>query len=327
MPRVRLADVAARAGVTVGAASLALNGKPGVSPDTRDRVRQVARELGYAPHQGARAMSRGQTGVWGAVFAGDASIWQPWLSGAMTHAHAAGAKLMVVPMPMRERIQETMRQMVAEARLDGLVLLDPDGDDSLLKPLWDAKLPTVVAGRRSRWFDCVEIHDRLAMEQLLARLSLDGKRPIALVATRAQAQRDDPRIQVWHDHCAGIAGESPLLTVPVDSPEAGVAVAAQMLNSASHVAGALCLAGDRTAWGMLREARLRKISVPGELAIAGWGDLESSSWVDPELTTLHLPWEDLGARSAWMLQNRLAAPLGAKVHRTLDARLVSRRSA
>lgn len=327
MARVRLRDVASRAGVTVGAASLALNGKPGVSTETRERVRDAAREMGYAPHQGARSLSKGRTGLWGALLDADADAWRPWLAGAMAHAAACGARLMVQRMPAQERRLDMFRQILAEARLDGLLVLDPDGDDTPLKPLWDAKIPTVVAGRRSRWFDCVEIHDRLALEQLLGRLSLDGKRPVALVATRQQAQREDPRIQLWQDHCAEIHAESPLIAVPDDSPDAGIWAAGQLAKTPNPIRAALCLSGDRTAWGMLREARLRQISVPGDLAIAGWGDLEASSWVDPELTTLHLPWEDLGTRTAWLLQNRLAAPNAAKAHRTLDARLVSRRSA
>lgn len=327
MSRVRLADVANRAGVTTGAASLALNGKPGVSTETRERVRQAARELGYSPHQGARSLTQGRSGLWGALFDGDPAIWQPWLSGALGHASATGARLMIQRSPPRDRKLEVFRQIVAEARLDGILVLDPEGEDTPLKPFWDAKLPTVVAGRRSRWFDCVEIHDRLALDQLLVQLSLDGKRSVAVVATRAQVFREDPRLQVWHDHTAPIDSNPPLIAVPDDSPDAGVWATGQLLKETPRIAAVFCLAGDRTAWGMLREARLRQVSVPGDLAIAGWGDLESSSWIDPELTSLHIPWEDLGTRSAWLLQNRLGAPEAPKVHRTLDARLVNRRSA
>ncbi len=327
MARVRLSEVALRAGVTTGAASLALNGKPGVSTETRERVRLAARELGYAPHQGARSLSQGRSGLWGAIYDGEPEIWQGWLTGAIAHANASGSRVMVQKMPPRDRKLETLRQMVAEARLDGLLILDPNGDDTLLKPLWDSKIPTVIAGRRSHWFDCVEIHDRLAMEQLLEQLSLDGKRPVALVATRNQVQREDPRIHVWHTLGQSLNEVSPLVTVPEDSPDAGVWAAGQILKSSERVSAVLCLAGDRTAWGMLREAKLRQASVPGDIAIAGWGDLESSSWVDPELTTIHLPWEDLGTRSAWCLQSRLNSPESPRVHRTLDAQLITRRSA
>ena len=326
MARIRLSDVAARAGVTPGAASLALNDKPGVSSQTRERIRLLAVEMGYVPHQGARALSQGRSDMWGAFFDLGPDAWPVWLSGALAHAGAAGVRLIVQPLPQRDRRREFFRQIAVDARLDGLLLLDPTGDDASLRPLWESNVPTVVAGRRSLWFDCVEIHDRLAQEHLLTQLSLDRKRPVALVATRDQIAQEDPRIALWAEH---VESDRRSILVPVteDSPESGVAALGQILRENDQVRAVYSLAGDRTAWGILREAQLRHISVPGDLAVAGWGDLPFSSWVDPELTTLHIPWEELGIRSAWLLQNRLAKPGGTRVHRTLDAELITRRSA
>ncbi len=326
MARVRLSDVAARAGVTPGAASLALNDKQGVSAQTREKVRLLAKEMGYVPHQGAKALSQGRTGIWGAFLDGGPDAWPVWLTGALAQASTAGVRLIVQPLPQRDRRLEFFRQIALDARLDGLLILDPSGDDATLRPLWESKVPAVVAGRRSLWFDCVEIHDRLAQEQLLTQLSLDRKRPVALVATRAQIAQEDPRIALWAEH---IEGDPKAILVPVseDTPESGVSALGQILRESSQVRAVYSLAGDRTAWGILREAQLRQISVPGDLAVAGWGDLPFSSWVSPELTTLSVPWEEMGVRTAWLLQNRLAKPGGTRVHRTLDARLITRRSA
>lgn len=326
MARVRLSDVATRAGVTPGAASLALNDKPGVSVQTREKVRALAKEMGYVAHQGAKALSQGRSDIWGAFLDGGPDAWPVWLSGALAHAGASGVRLIVQPLPQRDRRLDFFRQIAVDARLDGLLILDPDGDDATLRPLWESKVPTVVAGRRSLWFDCVEIHDRLAQEQLLTQLSLDRKRSVALVATRTQVAQDDPRIALWAEH---VESDPRSILVPVaeDSPESGVSALGQILRENDQVRAVYSLAGDRTAWGILREARLRRISVPGDLAVAGWGDLPFSSWVSPELTTLNIPWEELGIRSAWLLQNRLAKPGGTRVHRTLDASLITRRSA
>jgi len=200
MARVRLAEVAARAGVSVGAASLALNGRPGVSPRTRELVRGIAQEMGYAPHQGAQALSQGKTGFWGALVDDNPDAWPLWLSGVLAQAKAANVRLTIQSMPSKDDRTEHFRRLSAEGRTDGLLLLDPLGDDGSLRPLWDSKIPTVVAGRRSNWFDCVEIHDRLAQEQLLTQLSLDRKRPVVLVATRTQIAQEDPRIGLWQEH-------------------------------------------------------------------------------------------------------------------------------
>jgi len=326
MARVRLSDVAERAGVTPGAASLALNDRPGVSAETRERIRRIAREMGYSPHQGAQALARGRTGLWGLFWDEAPDAWPLWQTGVLGQCAKSGAQLIVQPLPPLADRPDFLQGIASDTRYDGYLLLDPAGNDAMLRPLWETKVPVVVAGRRSLWFDCVEIHDRLAQEQLLTLLSLDRKRPVALVATRTQIAREDTRIGLWERHVEPDR-RSLLVSVAEDSPESGVAALGQILRENREVRAIYSLAGDHTAWGILREARLRQISVPGDLAVAGWGDLPFSSWIDPELTTLNVPWEELGARSAALLQSRLEKPGESRIHRTLDARLVTRRSA
>jgi len=321
--RAKLSDVAARAGISPGAASLALNGRPGVSAKTREDVRRIARELGYIPSPTAKALVGGSSGLWGAFTESDPDIWPTWLAGVMTHAQAAGARLVVQKLPTRERRTDFFRTIASEGHLDGMILLDQGGEDNSLRSLWELGIPTVIAGRRSHWFDCVEIHERLAQENLHGLLTLDGKRPVVAVATRSQVNQEAPRLALW----SSLSPENKdTVVVAEDAPESGVQALNLIRRQHPHAQAVFCLAGDRTAWGMLREARLHSISVPGELAIAGWGDLPHSGWTDPELTTIHIPWEEMGIRSAWLLQKRLAHPEEGRLHRSLDAKLVSRRS-
>lgn len=267
MARVRLIEVAHRAGVSPGAASLALNGKPGVSVETRELVRRIAREMGYAPSATARALVGGRSGHWGALYDPDWEIWPLWLQGVLGHSQAAGRHVVVHRLPSRERRGEFLRGLSSEGHLDGLMILDLSGDDNSLRPLWEQAVPTVVA-RRSHWFDCVEIHERLAQEQLYQLLSLDGRRRVVAVATRDQVNADSPRLSVW----TSLSSENvDTLVVAEDSPEAGVQALNQMRRTFPESRAAFCMAGDRTAWGMLREARLHSLSVPGDLSIAGWG--------------------------------------------------------
>lgn len=323
MSRAKLSDVAARAGVSAGAASLALNGKPGVSAKTREEIRRIAREMGYFASPTAKALAGGSTGLWGAFTESEPDIWPTWLQGVMTHAQAAGARLVVQKLPTRERRTDFFRTLASEGNLDGMILLDLSGDDNSLRPLWELGIPTVIAGRRSHWFDCVEIHERLAQEHLHQLLTLDGKRPVVAVATRAQVNQDAQRLSLW----SSLSPENKdTVVVGEDAPESGVQALNQIRKQHPDAQAVFCLAGDRTAWGMLREARLHSLSVPGELAIAGWGDLPHSGWTDPELTTIHIPWEEMGIRSAWLLQKRLAHPDEVRLHRSLDAKMISRRS-
>ncbi|MCB9496852.1 MAG: LacI family DNA-binding transcriptional regulator [Fibrobacteria bacterium] len=320
--RVRLVDLARLAGVTTTTASLALNNKAGVSEETRERIAKLARDLGYVPHQGARALAKGRSGLWAAWVSGPEEVWARWLSGLFAQT---SSRVVVSRLPSRDRRPEALRGAIAEGRVDGCLVFDPEGDDAGLQPLWESGIPTVVAGRRSHWFDCVEIHDRQALESLLGRLSLGGRRAVSLVATRHQVHRDDDRLRAWRTAQSELEGAS-LATVTEDSPEQGIQVASLFLSQPRRPEAILCLAGDKTALGIVREARLRKISVPGELAIAGWGDLPLSGWTEPELTTVSIPWEEVGVRSALALSRRGSRKDLPRTHKSLDARAILRRS-
>src|ERR1700761_5674351 len=67
MKRPTISDIAQRAGVTKPAVSFALNGRPGVSPATRERILAIAAELGFQPSSAARALTAGQAGAFGLV--------------------------------------------------------------------------------------------------------------------------------------------------------------------------------------------------------------------------------------------------------------------
>lgn len=320
--RVRLVDIARLANVTTTTASLALNGRSGVSNATRERVVQIARETGYAPHQGARALVRGRSGLWGAWVSGPEEIWARWLAGVLTQTTA---RIVVARLPSRDRRRDTLRQATAEARLDGCLVFDPDGEDGGLRSLWEHRVPTVVTGRRSNWFDCVEIHGAPAFERILELLSQDGARHPVLIASRAQLQRDDPLVRAWHRRALGDRIPE-MLVVPDDSAESGANTVAPLLAQASRAHSFLCLSGDRTAAGVVREARSRGLSVPEDVAVAGWGDAHFATWLDPELTSVATPWEEAGIRAVLMLGRRFANPELPQMHRTLDARPVIRDS-
>jgi DNA-binding LacI/PurR family transcriptional regulator len=321
--RVRLLDIARAANVTAATASLALNGRLGVSKDTRARILQLARDMGYSPHHGARALARGRSGLWGAWVSGPEEIWSRWLSGVLTQA---SSRILISRMPSGERRRDMARLSATEGRLDGCLVFDPEGDDAGLQPLLEHGIPTVVAGRRSTWFDCVEISDLHAFSQFLSILGRDG-RPVVLVATPLQAQRDDPRVRSWQSRAeAGRSATAPLLFAAEDSMEEGALVAQELLSRVPRPCSVVCIAGDRAAAGILRAIRAKGLAAPSDVAVAGWGDLPFGAWIEPSLSTASTPWEDAGVRSVLTLSSRFARPDLPKAHRALDSKVVIRGS-
>src|SRR5262245_16301911 len=152
MPRPTINDVARRAGVSKGAVSFALNNRAGVAPDTRERILEVARELGWTPSSRARALSVSRALAVGLVMARPPETlradpffraFMPVLEGELSR-HGYALLLQVVPEHEGER--ETYRRLSDEGRVDGVFVTDLHVDDPRPALLAELGLPAVIVG-------------------------------------------------------------------------------------------------------------------------------------------------------------------------------------
>src|ERR1700761_5687443 len=138
MKRPTISDIAQRAGVTKAAVSFALNGRPGVSPATRERIVAIAAELGFQPSSAARALTAGQAGAFGLVLSRPART--PRLeSPGLTVVSGIQAELAGRPATLLFTLAEDVaaetalhRQWWAQRRVDGVFVLDPQAADPRL---------------------------------------------------------------------------------------------------------------------------------------------------------------------------------------------------
>src|SRR5690349_9802392 len=133
MPRPTITDVAVAAGVSKGAVSFALNGRPGISPETRERILEVAGRMGWTPSPRARALSTRKALAVGLVIARPPEIlradafFPAFIAGLETVLSARGHALLL-------QIAEhddlaTYRRLAQEARVDGVFVTDLRVDD------------------------------------------------------------------------------------------------------------------------------------------------------------------------------------------------------
>ncbi|WP_316316589.1 LacI family DNA-binding transcriptional regulator, partial [Clavibacter michiganensis] len=148
--RTTIADIAARAGVSISAVSFALNDRPGVSDETRRRVRDIARELDWQPHTAARALGGARAGSICFVLnrpartLGTESFFGDLISGiqlGLAGSHV-GMNLLVARDAAEEL--ETYRDWWRGHRVDGVIVIDPRRDDERLALLADLGMPAVV---------------------------------------------------------------------------------------------------------------------------------------------------------------------------------------
>ena len=153
--RPTIADVARRAGVSPAAVSFAVNGRPGVGEQTRARILETAKELGWHPSASARALTEARARTIGLVLARQTeeleadSFFVRFLAGIERKLAAADYALLLhlVPVAGAEKTLGAYERLSAGGRVDGFLLTDPELEDPRLHLLEAAGLPVVVAGR------------------------------------------------------------------------------------------------------------------------------------------------------------------------------------
>ncbi|WP_414504569.1 substrate-binding domain-containing protein [Streptomyces sp. NEAU-L66] len=150
--RPTIKDIARRAGVSESAVSFALNDRPGVSQDTRARVRRVAEELGWQANSAARALSGERAGAMGLVLArpaqtlGVESFFLQLVSGIQEVLSARQIALLLQVVEDLDTECALYRRWWAERRVDGVLVVDPRTDDPRPELLAALGLPAVVVG-------------------------------------------------------------------------------------------------------------------------------------------------------------------------------------
>ena len=151
--RATIADIAQRAGLSKGAVSYALNGLPGVSEATRQRVLKLAAEMGWRPNSAARALSASRAGALGLVMARPAStlgvepFFMKLLSGIENTLAARSTALLLQVVPDHDAEVEAYRRWWAERRVDGIFLIDLRVEEELRDAEWRAEHYSSAAER------------------------------------------------------------------------------------------------------------------------------------------------------------------------------------
>lgn len=301
-PRVSLADVARRAGVSTATVSRVINNVGQVRADTRQKVESVARALDYAPNSFARALASQRSHTIGVIVPSlRGSIFASGVEAMQRHAQSCGYSVLLACCDYDlDRELALARGLVARG-VDGLILVGFLHHDDLAPMLQRRGIPFVIQGswRRRTPHPCVGFDNVAAME-IGARHLLDlGHRRIAVIAgISAGNDRVQDRLIGIRTALAG-AGVSLSPDRVIESPyELGAARAAmrQLLGSGERPTAVICI-NDVLAHGALLECQAACLDIPGQVSVIGFDDLDFAEHVHPALTTIRVPTGEMGAKA------------------------------
>ncbi|WP_327070419.1 LacI family transcriptional regulator [Kitasatospora sp. NBC_01250] len=333
MGRPTIADIARQAGVSKGAVSFALNGRPGVSEETRTRILRVAEEMKWRPHSAARALGGARAGAVGLVLARPARtlglepFFAQLLSGlqAGLSVHSTALQLLVVEDTAAEI--EVYRRWASEHRVDGFVLVDLQVRDPRIEVLEELGMPTVVLGGPGKHgrLPSVWADDREAMLSIVEYLAALGHRRIAHLAGLPAFQHTQRRIRALRD-AAKRLGLTEALSLPTDFSDAEGAAATRTLLARRERPTAIIYDSDVMAVAGLGVATEMGVAVPAELSVVSFDDSVLARIVHPPLTALSRDTFTLGEQVARTLLAVIDDPESAADLKTPTPRLTVRES-
>jgi LacI family transcriptional regulator len=308
-------DVAERAGVSTAVVSYVINDGPRpTSVEVRARVRQAIAELDYHPNSAARGLRAKRTHTIAFTtydFRPNESFFSHYL-GVMLAAMAqslqeSGHYLLLFPLTIGER-QHQLRQLLREGRIDGIAtrfVADPPETDSVLELIADSRIPCVCVerpGAERFGFPSVTYDDRegvrLAVEHLLSL----GHRRIAHIHGDLRYASAQARLAGYEAtmRAAGIEVDRELIVgSPGGTRDANLAT--QRLLDLPILPTAIFAASDDLAIGAVQAIEHRGLTVPGDLAVIGFDDIPFSDEMTPRLSTVRLPLDEMGRRTAELL--------------------------
>ena len=344
MPRRRVTStmVAERAGVSRTTVSFVLNARAGsgIPAATRARVVEAARELGYVPSAAARTLASGRTRTVGFVVCDARHLltdaFLPQAIFTLTEvAHARGFRVLVeaIDDPARPR---AYHDLVRAARIDGMVVMNPRGDDAQLAELIASSYPVVTIGRaphvhgHSLDVDNVAA-ERGATEHLLrlgrrrlAHLGYGSER-FTTVAERLAGYRAALE-------AAGVGYDGALVAFGNYSADSGADALRLLLARNAYRRGgappfdALVCGNDTVALGALTALREAGLRVPEDVAVVGFDDIPMAAHASPPLTTVRSPLLALGEGAGQLVLDLIETGPRDATTSVLSTELVVRRS-
>jgi LacI family transcriptional regulator len=339
--RPTIQQVAKAAGVSISTVSRAINGRSDVSPNTRLRVREVARLLGYeVPEEvlGPRQQTVPRdgrlrpNGIVGVTMPYSSPAYFATILGGVTEALGErGMRALVCPTKHRHDYEQSLLEDLARSYVNGAVLVLPEERPEELVALRAQGLVFVVIDplhEAGAGIPVVAAANSSGAYQATSYLLELGHRRIAVITGPMHGSASKLRLQGFHAALVerGLAPD-PSLIVEGDFTMEGGAKAAVKLMGSDELPTAIFALNDLMAVGAMQAVRERGLRVPEDVSVLGFDDTPEALAAYPALTTVQQPLKEMGRTAVSILSRLLSGDWVEPLRVELATRLVVRASA
>ena len=330
--RITMQDVAKRAGVSAMTVSRVVNGREGVDSETQRRVEETIRALDFVPNRIARGLVSQKTQTIGLIVPDVVNpFFAPVVRGAESAARKAGYRVLLCNSEGDLRLEREYIDDLVAHRVEGLLLAPAsDRSRSSILSLLRGGFPLVLIDRTLPNADCDLIVSDSAngARRLVEHLIAVGHREIAHVTDAEDTSTGRERLRGYREalEAAGIPFQSELV-IQTTVDRIGGYRAAQEILARVPLPTAVFTVNNMTAVGTMEALRERGLSVPKDMGLVCFDDVEHLAVLSPFLTVIDQPAETFGSLGAQLLLERMSGKASSRPRRiVLQTDLIVRES-
>jgi DNA-binding LacI/PurR family transcriptional regulator len=305
-----VSSISKLAGFSPSTVSRALKGDARISEKTRATIAAIAQEQGYAPNAYARSLVTQSSGLVGIVLD---RLANPFYGELAEHLHKRLVEIGKYPMILRFdegalETEEDVIQPILQYRMDGCIIASASLTSRVAEACARHRVPMVMINRVARAHSCAVSCNNYRGGIMVGELLVEaGHMRIAYVSGRQDTSTSEDR-ESGLRHALQKVGREPLGVVRGHYTYDGGYAAGRELLSRRKRPDAIFAANDITALGVIDAARNLGLSVPNDVSIVGFDDIQAARWHSYRLTTVAQPVDAMITRALALLAERMHNP-------------------
>lgn len=340
--QLTIADIAKIAGVTKATVSMVINNYPRISKATKERIWKIMNDLDFQPNESARVLSFGKTEAIAFIATRFAA---PFISNVLDsleqRAFYANRYVHgIVPYSTRneQAVKEVLLKKILKGRkADAVIVLTIKPSEKIAAEYKKAGIPLILIENRMKNAHSIIIDNFSGGEKAAQHFIKTGRKNIGLIVGETiQPPSKDNNMPAVDRRAGFIAG---LLKAGRELPEKNIEIIHaydyregkkcldNFLARRAGLDAIFCASGDMVAMGLLERANELGIKIPDDLAIIGYDDVIAARHLNPPLTTLRQPLDEVGVMAFDIAMDAIDGKLKKPKHVTIDPELIIRKSA
>ena len=318
-------DIAKRLNVSITTVGRAFSNATDISPDTRDKIFEIAKDIGYRPNLNARALVQQKTNVVGMVVC---NVSNPMMDGIIRgvedilNHHGYQISLAISHCEVSRELN-AVNDMLCRG-VDGIIIHPycPQGRSIAIETLLETRTPTVLIGSgKDIPVSYVDMDFFTAGYEITTHLMDMGHKKIAFINEVPNDPRHKAYLKAHEDRNLQVR-EDLFFSLPLTARN-GVDICRKII---SNKATAVFAISDALAATILEGFKFLGVKVPDDIALAGCGNDRYSSVMGPTLTTYGFPYSNLPTHLAEFIVDRIQSPSAAIRTAILMGKLIARES-